>query len=524
MMRTRVNKLNKGPKFLASFMLLILSLSLCACGGGGGGGFGFFGFGVAPTISISPKTANVTTGTSLPFAVSITGLSDRTVIWSVNGITGGDATHGTIDPAGVYTAPAAVPTPDTVTVTATCKANLSLSASATVKIVPLALGAGTNYSGVFLNISGSLKYARSNHTATSLPTTISAAVPTGYTLVAGGIGDSGASIDKAELFNPAARGFGHFTSVGSMTKPRAYHAATRLQSGLVLLTGGVDDKNTPLASAEIFNPASGSFAATGSMTTPRCMHTATLLANGKVLIAGGNGSASFDGGVAIGSAELFDPATGTFTLLAKSMIQPRYYHTATLQQDGKVLLAGGQGLGGQKLADTELFDPVTATFAATTGNMMVDPTVDTGRWLHTAMLLSDGTTLMVGGDGGTISGQQVNNYLNSGQVYSPATGVFTDLVSTLTYARGLHAAAMRADNKVLFAGGIGDTGNPDPLAVSGFLNSAEVYDVAGVAFALTGSMNFVRANHTATALTNGKIIVIGGNNGGAFLKSAELYQ
>ena len=224
MMRTRANKPNKGSKFLALCTLLILSLSLAACGGGGGGGF-FISMGV------SPSTATVATGASLPFSVSMFGPSDKTVTWSVNGVAGGDTTHGTIDSSGVYTAPAGVPSPATVTVTATSVSMPSLSASAKVTIVPLALGGGTNYAGTFLNISGSMKYERSNHTATLLPTTISTAVPTGYTLVSGGIGSGGTAIDKAELFNPAARGFGHFTSIASMTKPRAYHTATRLQNG-----------------------------------------------------------------------------------------------------------------------------------------------------------------------------------------------------------------------------------------------------------------------------------------------------
>src|SRR5512135_2690334 len=115
MMRTRANKPIKMPKFLALFTLLILSLSLAACGGGGG----FFFM----SMSVSPSTATVATGASLPFSVSMVfGPADKTVNWSVNGVAGGDATHGTIDPTGVYTAPAAVPSPATVTVTATSKA------------------------------------------------------------------------------------------------------------------------------------------------------------------------------------------------------------------------------------------------------------------------------------------------------------------------------------------------------------------------------------------------------------------
>ena len=520
MMRTSANKLIRGRKFLALFTLLILSLSLSGCGGDGGGFF--------LSMAISPTTATVATGASLPFSVSMSGSSDLTVTWSVNGVNGGDATHGTIDASGIYTAPGAVPTPATVTVTATSKAIPGLSASAMVTIVPLSLGSGTNYAGVFLNISGIMKDARSNHTATLLPTTITPTLLNGYTLVAGGIGSSGVAVNKAELFNPAARGFGHFTSVASMTKPRAYHAATRLQNGQVLVTGGIDNFNNPLASAEIYDPASRTFFATGSMATGRWMHTATLLSNGKVLIAGGNSDPGpgIEGGAALGSCELYDPATGRFTSLLQSMINPRYYHTATLLRNGKVLLAGGQGTGGQILPETELYDPAATSLAATftaSGSMMVNPAADTGRWQHTATVLNDvnGSVVMIGGNAGTEAGPGAN-HLFSAQAYDPLLATFTSSTSTinqLTDSRSHHTAALLATGNVLLAGGIGGTVS----SLSDFLLSAELYNPAG-SFAATGSMNFARANHTATVLPNGKIVVIGGNNGGVFLRSAELYQ
>ena len=259
------------------------------------------------------------------------------------------------------------------------------------------------------------------------------------------------------------------------------------------------------------------------------MHTATLLADGKVLIAGGNSDPGpgVEGGLALGSCELYDPATGKFTALSPSMINPRYFHTATLLRNGKVLLAGGQGIGGQILPEAELYDPVATSLAATftaTASMMVDPTVDTGRWQHTATLLNDanGSVVMIGGNAGTEAGPGANHLFNA-QSYDPVLATFTSSTfATMTDARSHHAAAVLATGNVLLAGGIGGPAT-DPPTLSDFLLSAELFNPAG-SFATTGSMHFNRANHTATQLSNGKIVVIGGNNGGVFLKSAELYQ
>ncbi len=93
----------------------------------------------------------------------------------------------------------------------------------------------------------------------------------------------------------------------------------------------------------------------GSMTQTREEHTATLLEDGRVLVAGG----SIDGQTNLASAELYDPATGTWTAAAP-MTSGRSYHTATLLKNGKVLVAGGIG-GGQS---AELYDPASDTWTA----------------------------------------------------------------------------------------------------------------------------------------------------------------
>src|SRR5204863_8776117 len=130
-------------------------------------------------------------------------------------------------------------------------------------------------------------------------------------------------------------------------------AATHLQSSKVLISGGVNETAT-LASAILYDPATGLFTATGSMVTARANHTSTLLNDGRVLIAGGDNS-----GVALQTAEIYDPFTGTFTLTRQGMRVARTQHTATLLPDGKVLLDGGK--------NADLYDPVEDSFTATTG-------------------------------------------------------------------------------------------------------------------------------------------------------------
>ena len=124
-----------------------------------------------------------------------------------------------------------------------------------------------------------------------------------------------------------------------------------LPNGQVLLAGGLDNNANSLTSAELYDPATGIWTVTGSMAIGRVFHTATLLPNGQVLVASG-----FNRRHEIVRAELYDPATGIWTT-TDSLNPARWSHTATLLRNGKVLVSGGRTRGGGEgvLASAELY-------------------------------------------------------------------------------------------------------------------------------------------------------------------------
>ncbi|RZL94152.1 MAG: hypothetical protein EOP82_05785 [Variovorax sp.] len=178
--------------------------------------------------------------------------------------------------------------------------------------------------------------ARSGHTATLLPD--------GKVLVAGG--SDGSFLASAELYDPAT---GQWAATSAMGAARSVFTATLLPDGKVLVAGGLGVGI--LASAELYTPATGQWAPTGPMSAARLTHTATLLPDGKVLVAGGNGGVS--GGGSLATAERYDPTTGAWTATG-SMSTGRTAHTATLLPNGKVLAAGSYESSNITQASTEL--------------------------------------------------------------------------------------------------------------------------------------------------------------------------
>ena len=143
---------------------------------------------------------------------------------------------------------------------------------------------------------------------------------------------------SAEIYDPAS---GQFTATGSMATPRAFHTTTLLQNGKVLVTGALNLLITGGEKAELFDPTNGTFSPTGNMNVVRFFPAATPLANGQVLITGG---LSAGGGIFVNSdrsAELYDPASGLFYVTA-NMNRIRFGHRAILLPDGTVLVVGDE--------------------------------------------------------------------------------------------------------------------------------------------------------------------------------------
>jgi N-acetylneuraminic acid mutarotase len=348
-------------------------------------------------------------------------------------------------------------------------------------------------------------------------------------LVAGGYNYSGGDLHNSAVFNPVA---GQWTATGYLRTARYGNTATLLPNGKVLVAGGYNGPN-PSTSAELYDPVTRTWTPTGLMNNGRLNHIAALLPNGQVLVAGG---ANFTGGYpsmfdTLASAELYDPASGTWRLTG-SMSRPRQYHAGTLLPTGQVLITGGTSddyndsppSDYNPLASTELYDPATGTWTPT-GNMTTPrvghtatllshggvlvaqglsaeiyepssgtwtPTGDliTERNGHTATLLPNGEVLVTGGLG-------AGRPLSSAELFDPVIGAWR-AAGTLPSARTYHTATLMANGKVLLVGGYGDNGN--------LPSSADLYDV-GLGFSIPWQPQVSRVN--SPLMSGGSLILNG---------------
>jgi N-acetylneuraminic acid mutarotase len=354
-------------------------------------------------------------------------------------------------------------------------------------------------------LTGNLNTARFGHTATLLAN--------GKVLVVGGSGTVRPYVlDSAELYDPAT---GAWSVTGHLNIARVTFTATLLPNGKVLVAGGgINDAsvNGETDTAELYDPGTGIWSLTGKLTTIRSGHAATLLQNGKVLVAGGFNS-DILGSDTIDSAELYDPASGTWSPTG-ALIDARYGHTATLLPSGKVLVVGGSNDGDLDfaLATAELYDPVSGTWSST-GRL------STSVIFHTATLLPSGKVLVAGGyEPRFSSGISNPTSLDRSELYDPATGAW-NLTGSLNTARHSHTATLLPNGIVLVAGGYDWNSRSN-------LNSAERYAQDTASWASTSSLNAARYAHTGTLLPDGRVLVAGGaiGNPTIFLDSAELYQ
>jgi len=233
-------------------------------------------------------------------------------------------------------------------------------------------------------VTGSLRTGRTGHTATLLTD--------GRVLVAGGTCISNGAVcgflTSAELYDPIS---GNWTATGPLNDARGFrHTATLLPDGNLLVAGGVSSGNGgTLSSAELYDPITRTWNGTGWMSYRREGHTATLLPNGKVLVAGGWDRSN--GFFLNATAELYDPLSGTWTETAP-LNAGRWAHGAALLLDGTVLVEGGKGPVSTPfpLSSAEVYDPVSENWTE------ILP-MSAERSFHTATLLHNGKVLVAAG-------------------------------------------------------------------------------------------------------------------------------
>ena len=339
-------------------------------------------------------------------------------------------------------------------------------------------------------VTGSMNLVRAGQGA--------AALKNGTVLEAAGASTDTDTTNSAEVYQPSTGTFSLATGYMNVARQMPSPSSAVLSNGNLLFSGGESSTDGGastiiLDSAEVYNSSSQTFTlTTGNMNTARWFHTGnTTLSNGDVLIAGGT-----DGGfdTAYDTAELYNPSTGTFSYTTGNMVTGRFQHTATVLNNGDVLLVGGYTAAGYNsgtpLASAELYNPTTQTFTSTAGSLNI------ARAQHSAVLLNNGDVLIVGGYNAS------GGVENTAELYDPNLQTFTKLTSTMSAGRAIFTTNVLWNSQVLVAGGSDANGNP--------LSSTDIFDPATNTFSPGPTMNTARYYHASTNLQVGNVLVAGG--------------
>jgi hypothetical protein len=335
---------------------------------------------------------------------------------------------------------------------------------------------------------GNLFNARAWHSATLLSD--------GKVLVTGGQG-TGGLLDSAELYDPTT---GVWTSIGKMLAARSEHVAIRLPDGRVLVAGGRGAVGgSPLRTAELYDPATRKWTSTGFMKYGRYRASATLMSDGRILVAGGVGTDEVNPFVP--EAEVFDPSSGTWTA-AGTMNVARAGHIAMALPGGRILVAGGNTQIGITTVSTnaaEVYDPASRTWA------LARP-MNIARSIPVAAQLPDGKALIIGG----------TSQSKTAELYDPVNGTWS-LSGPMVAPRVNSQATRIPDGRVLV------TGNYDAVN-EGNGTSAELFDPASGSWTATANMTDPRSMHTATLLLDGSVLVAGSYHNTQIYSSTERFR
>ena len=326
---------------------------------------------------------------------------------------------------------------------------------------------------------------------------------------------------EAGVFNPKPRtttaGKPETTLTGTRPSGTATTSATGTASGTGTPTTATPNAANSVGPAPTPNAAgtpppaattppttNRSWSGTGSMATTRVAHSATVLQNGKVLVAGGRKS----GVGIINFTEIYDPTTGTWSQTG-NLNTPRltWGHSLVTLASGKALITGGSDYTASiDYASTELYDPSTGIWTPS-GNL------NTPRRGAAMVLLQDSRVLVAAGSHGP---PDCCRFLATSEIYDPATGTWTYTKGNLTVARDPGGMVLLHDGRALIAGGEG------PWMVSG--NTAEIFDPATGLWSSAGTMPWGWGGASMTVLNDGRVLVAGGWNGSTFFSNSALYN
>ncbi|HUP70257.1 MAG TPA: kelch repeat-containing protein [Acidimicrobiales bacterium] len=368
-------------------------------------------------------------------------------------------------------------------------------------------GTSVVLNGFFLDKTTSVRFGDTEATfKLDSPTQVTAASPpsatgtVGVTVTTAGGTSALLSITRFEFFTATTA----VTPKGSLFLGRSNHTATVLPTGDVLMVGGTTSPDDA-ASAELFDPATGTSTTTGSLAAGRSYpeghrnHSATVLPSGKVFVFSGCRMGP------CASSELYDPTTGKWSTAAPAPA-PCYDHTATLlPTTGQVLVVGC----GDSAKTTQLYNPTTNTWSPT-GEL------NHSRLSHRASLLQDGRVLVSGGGYGTGDTPEPVSYSRTAEIYNPVAGTWSS-TGDMQSGRYLHSATVLADGRVLVAGGCDDVNKiDDSFTCDVVLATAEIFTPTLGTWSPTGRMHDARNDHRAILLDSacapacGKVLIVGG--------------
>ena len=338
--------------------------------------------------------------------------------------------------------------------------------------------------------SAHFEMERKNHTATLLDD--------GKVLIVGGLGPGGEPRERSEVYDPS---LDQWVALDPPTTgARVYHTATKLTDGKVLIAGGEDRLNTTYyKSVDIYDSAlDQKWQTARDMIDKRSNFTATLLNNGTVLVVGGNCGL----GCALSTAEIYDPASDTWTYTRGRLNSSRHSHQAIKLSNGNVLILGGND-GSRQLLSAEIYDVNSDTFVTTSPYLG-------GSTNHTVTLDPSSNRVIVAGGLDGVPVDTIAIFNNS--------GLFAN-TSNLPTTRSGHTASLLSNGNILFTGGMRS------LSPGDILMDAELFSLASFGILPSPSpMNEPRVWHTATVLEDGRVLVIGGETTAQASNSCEIYQ